>query len=381
MSDHLSDELRAVFEHGYFPTPGDLHAKIHDRLRAPRDRPRRTRLRRSVRTFAVLLGTALIVSALIVAPRLATRFGAHGTAPHIPSSASTGPTQSPPQPNAGTYPRTFVGDQHPGLALYNSASGRLIRILKTGASGAEDQYPSVTGDGKTVYFVRCSCGDGNAPDGIWVVPTDGGAASVVVRDQGQEVDLDPTVSADGRVLAWLSTQRKVGLAIDVRDLTTGTQRAIPIAPNVEVDWLAWSPDDRHLLFTAETGPELELLDTATAASTSDGVDLQTSPCAELWPRFLPDGTFAALTCSQTGVGDVVAEFAPTTGRMLRVLQTDIPLPQLSPSVGYPLSPMSFSISPNGTSAIWTDLTRSANVWLWDGVRAVQLPASASELTW
>jgi Tol biopolymer transport system component len=252
--------------------------------------------------------------------------------------------------------------------------------------------PSLTGDGKRAYFVRAtsSCGGSGSSGGIWVVSTDGGPASAVVASPPQDVDLGPIVSADGRVLVWeRTTCGKVGLALYVRNLESGAQRVISVASDVEVAPVAWAPDDRHLLFTtfSSGGQSAGVLDTATAASTNNAVRLQASPCDQRFPRFLPDATLVALTCSPTAggkPGDALAVFDPVTGKELRVLQEGIPLPPPS-DAAFDVSVMSFSCSSDGASAIWATVPngaeRQANVWRWADGRVVQLSVLANEVTW
>ncbi|MGD0372653.1 MAG: hypothetical protein ABSC16_13265 [Candidatus Dormibacteria bacterium] len=72
----------------------------------------------------------------------------------------------------------------------------------------------------------------------------------------------------------------------------------------------------------------------------------------------------------------MAVFDAVTGAELRVLQT-------LPFIGgqYELDRLSsFAFSPEGTSAIWTEVTppTAANVWRWSGGEVVQVPFSAPE---
>jgi hypothetical protein len=191
------------------------------------------------------------------------------------------------------------------------------------------------------------------------------------------------------MLAWARTTcRKVGVALYVRDLASGAQRVISIPPDVEVAPLAWAPDDRHLLVATFTagGQRASILDAGTASSTNDAVRLQESACKQQFPRFLPDATFVALTCSPIGgtSGDALADFDPVSGLELRILQERIPLPSPNDAV-FNVIVSSFSASPSGESAIWTTVpdvaNRQSNVWRWSDGRAEQLPAFASEVAW
>jgi hypothetical protein len=174
------------------------------------------------------------------------------------------------------------------------------------------------------------------------------------------------------------------MALYVLDLQSRAQHAISIPSDVEVDSLAWAPDDRHLLLmTAAAALEVSILDTATAASISDGLRLQPETCDEQFPRFLTNAAYVALTCPPAGdtTGGVVGVFDATTGRELRILQ--VGLPPMN-AINSPFI-VSLSLSPDGNSAIWvavpTPANRMRNIWRWSGGRAVQLPAFSEQVAW
>jgi Tol biopolymer transport system component len=338
-------------------------------------------------SLAILVGTALAIGALVAAPRIIAGLStSHSSGQR--ATLGLGQTPSPsPTSTTGSYPTTFVGATQNSIALFNATTGGLIRVLTTAPPSGGDQYPSVTENGKTVYFVRSvgSCGDAGSSGGIWQVATDGGPESALVHSPAPVADLEPTVSADGRKLAWLRFScRKLPMALYVLDLQSRAQQAISIPSDVEVDSLAWAPDDRHLLFmTAAPAPEVSILDTATAASISDGVRLQATTCGEQFPRFLTNGAFVALTCPTAGdtTGSAAVVFDATTGRELRTLQ--VGLPPMN-AINSPFI-VSLSLSPDGNSAIWaalpTPANRTSNIWRWSGGRAVQLPAFAEQVAW
>jgi len=368
-------------------------------------RARGLRMLASSLVFAV---AALVVAGALLAPRLgeAGRAGQVGPARQVGQAFASGsPSASPlagsTPPPAATYPGTFVAVVDGGLELVDSTTGSVVRSLASAPEGddAADGAPTLPADGATVYFTESvgSCGAAGSSEAILSAPTAGGTTSVVERTPAQASDLAPAVSGDGRMLAWLREScRKQPEAIEVRNLVTGAQRAIPLAADAEEDALAWAPDDVHLMVVWVAGgpANVTVLDTTTAASATDGTSLEMQLCPAPWPRYLADGTVVALACppsasaspqpslcglpclTSPAASPEVAVFDPATGAELRVLQT---LPLIGAQ--YELDFLtSFALSPDGTSAIWTELTHPSapDVWRWSGGKVVQLPLFAPQ---
>ncbi|MGA9114417.1 MAG: hypothetical protein WB802_11570 [Candidatus Dormiibacterota bacterium] len=394
------------------PAPADLQAidRVRDGLTRRTflsgGRARGLRMLASSLVFAV---AALVVAGVLLAPRLGQAGGVGQAGPvrqvgqAAPSdSTSASPPSASTAPGTATYPATFVAVVDGGLELVDSTTGAVVRTLAAAPEGddAGDYSPTLTSDGATVFFTESaggSCGTAGSSEAILSVPTAGGTTSVVERTPAQAADLAPAVSGDGRMLAWLREScRKQPEAIEVRNLITGAQRAIPMAADAELDSLAWAPDDVHLMVVWVAGaPEnVTILDTATAASAADGTSLEMQLCPDAWPRYLPNGTVVALACppsastspqpslcglpclTSPAASPEVAVFDAATGAELRVLQT---LPMIGAQYeGELLS--SFAFSPGGASAIWTELTSpsGADVWRWSGGEVVQVPFSAPE---
>ena len=325
-------------------------------------------------------------TAAVVAVSVATLVAHLSREQHAVPPPSGGPvasTTSPsPRSTMGAYPATFVAATAGGLDLIDSTSGTVLRTLTTTPPGenAADQFPTVTADGASAYFTRSvgSCGSTGYGEAILSVSTAGGPTSEVESTPPQAADLAPSVSADGRMLAWLRAScKKQGEAIYVRDLRTGAQRAIPIAPEAEVTAVAWGSDDQHLVVVSVTSssPAVTVLITATATSSSDGKVLDASLCPTPFLRVLSNGTFVALACPSTpSASPSMAVFDATSGREIRVLQ---PV-QISDTFL-----MSFSFSPDGLSAVGTELSPSPHpdVLRWTGGRAALVPFSAEEVAW
>lgn len=129
-----------------------------------------------------------IVAALVLAVALAGCADGSSrstSAERTPSSSRTptvGPAAiAPPLPGV---PRSFVALTAGHVALFDSASGRMLRILTAPPRRWSDELPQLglaaTGD-RVVYFVRHSLGR-TCADAIWRVPLRGGRATRVYAE-------------------------------------------------------------------------------------------------------------------------------------------------------------------------------------------------------
>ena len=117
-------------------------------------------------------------------------------------------------------------------------------------------------DGRTVYFALREAGriePSSTNLDIFAVPADGSAAPTNLTDANDAVDNLPTVSPDGRTLAYVAMKRPTYEAdrqvIQLRDLATGRTRALTETWDRSVGSLAWSADGRSLI--VEAGDTLE----------------------------------------------------------------------------------------------------------------------------
>lgn len=113
-------------------------------------------------------------------------------------------------------------------------------------------------DGRTVYFTLREAGTTEPLStnlDIFAAPSDGSAAPVNLTDANDGTDTLPTVSPDGKWLAYVAMARPTYEAdrqvIQLRNLATGETRALTEGWDRSVGSLAWSRDGKTLYVTAE----------------------------------------------------------------------------------------------------------------------------------
>jgi dipeptidyl aminopeptidase/acylaminoacyl peptidase len=113
-------------------------------------------------------------------------------------------------------------------------------------------------DGQTVYFALREAGRIEALStnlDIFAVPTNGARPPANLTDANDATDTLPTVSPDGRTLAYVAMTRpgyeSDRQVIQLRDVATGRVRALTQNWDRSVGSIEWAPDGKSLLVTAE----------------------------------------------------------------------------------------------------------------------------------
>ena len=140
----------------------------------------------------------------------------------------------------------------PGVAL----TGNLIGDTPSKPFGGGEEI-AFSPDGRTVYFALREAGrteELSTNLDIFAVPTDGSSAPTNLTDANDATDNLPTISPDGRTLAYFAMARPTYEAdrqvLMLRDLATGKVRPLTQAWDRSVDSIAWAPDGKSLLVTA-----------------------------------------------------------------------------------------------------------------------------------
>ena len=136
-------------------------------------------------------------------------------------------------------------------------SGALVGDTPSKPFGGGEEV-DLSPDGRTVYFALREAGRIESTStnlDIFAAPADGSVQPINLTDANDGTDTLPTLSPDGRTLSYVSMAR-AGYEADrqvimLRDLASGTTRALTAAWDRSAGSLAWSPDGRSLLITAE----------------------------------------------------------------------------------------------------------------------------------
>ncbi|WP_294392739.1 S9 family peptidase [uncultured Sphingomonas sp.] len=140
----------------------------------------------------------------------------------------------------------------PGRAIV----GGLVGDTPSKPYGGAEEF-SWSADGRTIFFTLREAGRIESLStnlDIFSAPADGSAAPTNLTAGNRATDTLPTVSPDGRWLAWAAMKRP-GYEADrqvlwVRELATGRTRALTEAWDRSVATIAWAADSRRLYVTA-----------------------------------------------------------------------------------------------------------------------------------
>ena len=152
-----------------------------------------------------------------------------------------------------TYPVVSGKLAGPGVPV----EGRLVGDSPSKPFGGAEEL-SFSPDGATLYFALREAGRSEELStnfDIFSVPSDGSSPPVNLTASNRATDNLPTVSPDGRTLAYFAMARP-GYEADrqvlvLRDLATGKVRQLTGNWDRSVGSIAWSRDGKSLLVTAE----------------------------------------------------------------------------------------------------------------------------------
>ena len=155
--------------------------------------------------------------------------------------------------------RLYVFPLAEGKATGNGVSmvGELIGDTPSKPFGGGEEIAWAP-DGKTLYFTLREAGriePTSTNMDIFAVPADASTAPVNLTDANDATDTLPAVSPDGKWLAYVAMKRPAYEAdrqvIQLREIATGTTRALTEGWDRSVASLAWARDGRSLLVTAQ----------------------------------------------------------------------------------------------------------------------------------
>ncbi|HEX8421517.1 MAG TPA: S9 family peptidase [Sphingomonas sp.] len=198
-------------------------------------------------------------------------------ADRTPGAPSLAPALEKKDPNAGAarvYDQLFVrhwdawadGNRSQLFVLpltADGAPGDGVAVSRTLIGDAPSkpfgggEEVSWSADGRTIYFALREAGRIESLStnlDIFAVPADGSTAPVNLTAANRATDTFPTVSPDGRTLAWLAMKRP-GYEADrqvlmARDIGSGRVRALTESWDRSIASIAWAPDSRAIYVTA-----------------------------------------------------------------------------------------------------------------------------------
>ncbi len=157
-------------------------------------------------------------------------------------------------------PLTATGATGDGVAI----EGALVGDTPSKPYGGGEEL-AWSPDSRTVYFALREAGRIESTStnlDIFSAPADGSAAPTNLTADNDGMDNLPTVSPDGRSLAYFAMKRPTYEAdrqvLMIRDLASGQVRAVTEAWDRSVASIAWAPDGRSLYVTADDVQETPL---------------------------------------------------------------------------------------------------------------------------
>ena len=175
----------------------------------------------------------------------------------------------------GEKAQLFGFDVVDGMMVGNGAKigGELTGNTPSKPFGGSEEV-ALSADGSTVYFAQREGGPSEPTStnlDIYAAPSDGSAAAVNLTDANEAHDNLPTLSPDGRTLAYIAMERPKyesdRFHVRLMDLGTGQSRALTDDWDASVGSIAWTPDGEELIVSVGEVMEHPLyrIDVATGA--------------------------------------------------------------------------------------------------------------------
>ena len=162
----------------------------------------------------------------------------------------------------GLYRVALGSDGAPSEAIRLTGAWRADVIDRV---DGDDGAFAIARDGRSVYFATrdpALIDRDDAPSALWVVPADGSAAPRRMRPDDPLWVARPTLSPDGRTLAYLARRETASYSrteLMALDIKSGRLREIAPGGDRQLRRIAWSDDGRTIYASAEANGQGPLL--------------------------------------------------------------------------------------------------------------------------
>jgi hypothetical protein len=284
-------------------------------------------------------------------------------------------------------PAQFVAGIDGRIATVSSETGRVDRYLTAEQPGGGAEEPTVSPDGRTVWFSR---GDGSCAAHIASVPVAGGPEKALPGSGEAGPEGTPLARPGRSQLAWSRADCKDS----AEALVVGDLRGLEGHGQIGLVPLAWSRDGDHLLARASDHDELHLLDIAGSGTITDdrvlAVTDRAADCRLQVVGFSPDDNGGYVATRHCGPSSGEARRSLVLlGRDGRVASTPLRLPRGQDFVGSPVFDQKGHSLLYATAPVEAAGTGNGNgsddvsLWLWrDGdLRRLARPSRYGDPAW